>query len=83
MNTLDIVNQIALITAISLCLLALVRCYYKPRATMEADAPRLEHLFPVIVLLLGIGLRLWQFGLIPGGFNQDGAMARCVRCCPI
>lgn len=27
------------------------------------------------VLLFGIAARLWQFGIIPGGVNQDGAMA--------
>lgn len=28
-----------------------------------------------LILLAGVLIRLWQFGAIPGGFNQDGAMA--------
>ncbi len=28
----------------------------------------------IMVLLIGAAVRLWKFGLIPGGFNQDGAM---------
>lgn len=29
----------------------------------------------LLILLAGVGIRLWQFGIIPGGMNQDGAMA--------
>ena len=29
----------------------------------------------IIVAAIGIFIRLWQFGRVPGGFNQDGAMA--------
>ena len=28
-----------------------------------------------IVLIVGVSIRVWQFGIIPGGINQDGAMA--------
>lgn len=28
-----------------------------------------------VTVLIGIGIRLWKFGDVPGGFNQDGAMA--------
>ncbi len=27
-----------------------------------------------IIMFAGIGVRLWKFGIIPAGFNQDGAM---------
>lgn len=27
------------------------------------------------VVIIGIGIRVWKFGSVPGGFNQDGAMA--------
>ncbi len=29
----------------------------------------------IIILVMAIVIRLWKFGIIPGGFNQDGAMA--------
>lgn len=29
----------------------------------------------VILMMLALALRLWQFGVVPGGMNQDGAMA--------
>lgn len=28
-----------------------------------------------VIVMIGIGLRVWKFGAVPGGFNQDGAMA--------
>lgn len=33
-----------------------------------------EWLLFAILMLLALSLRLWQFGSVPGGFNQDGAM---------
>ena len=32
-------------------------------------------LFLLLILIAGIALRVWDFGSIPGGVNQDGAMA--------
>ena len=32
-------------------------------------------LFLLLILIAGIALRVWEFGSIPGGVNQDGAMA--------
>ncbi|MBP5281867.1 MAG: hypothetical protein J6Z22_05145 [Lachnospiraceae bacterium] len=29
----------------------------------------------ILLMLLALALRLWQFGIVPGGMNQDGAMA--------
>lgn len=28
-----------------------------------------------IIAMIGIAVRVWKFGAVPGGFNQDGAMA--------
>ena len=32
-------------------------------------------LFLLLILIAGVALRVWDFGSIPGGVNQDGAMA--------
>lgn len=29
----------------------------------------------ITIIIIGVLVRLWQFGVIPSGFNQDGAMA--------
>lgn len=36
---------------------------------------RKYYTFLAIVALIGVLIRVWQFGSVPGGFNQDGAMA--------
>lgn len=41
----------------------------------KGGGDRLATVLLVAVALVGIGLRVWQFGAVPGGFNHDGAMA--------
>ena len=36
---------------------------------------RLYLIIVIVIAVLGIAIRVWQFGSVPGGFNQDGAMA--------
>ena len=36
---------------------------------------KIYYLIIAAVVIIGIGIRVWQFGSVPGGFNQDGAMA--------
>lgn len=38
-------------------------------------SPKTYGILLTVIALFGIGIRLWQFGIVPGGFNQDGAMA--------
>lgn len=47
-----------------------------PAGTTTSKQPwyEKEWLLFAILMLLALGLRLWQFGSVPGGFNQDGAM---------
>lgn len=63
----------ALISALVLC------AFFVParrgRGGQIAVLPRREKLWLLLALLLMLILRLWAFGLIPGGINQDGAMA--------
>ena len=45
------------------------------RGETVAASPRHEKLWLLLALVFALGLRLWAFGLVPGGINQDGAMA--------
>ncbi len=38
-------------------------------------SPRVYYILLGIIALIGVAIRVWQFGSVPGGFNQDGAMA--------
>lgn len=49
-----------------------VRCF-KPTELEMND--RLYYILLAVIAVIGIGIRVWQFGSVPGGFNQDGAMA--------
>lgn len=88
-ETLSLLNQIYFGVACILCLGALYnglahRLKHRPNGNgrlpvLEAgELAFSEKTFRVLLLLIlavGLFLRLWQFGIIPGGFNQDGAMA--------
>lgn len=43
--------------------------------TKFKSAPSLENFALLLVMLVAILVRTWNFGEIPAGFNQDGAMA--------
>lgn len=49
-----------------------IRCF-KPTVFSMND--KKYYIILAITALVGIGIRVWQFGSVPGGFNQDGAMA--------
>ncbi len=38
-------------------------------------ADKVYYAFLAVTALICVGIRVWQFGAVPGGFNQDGAMA--------
>lgn len=42
---------------------------------MGRQSKNTYRLFLLLILIAGIALRVWDFGSIPGGVNQDGAMA--------
>lgn len=48
-------------------------CGFK-RDLSEPDT-KVYYIILIAVVIIGVGIRVWKFGSIPGGFNQDGAMA--------
>ena len=49
--------------------------------TMHLSDEKLQKLLFILILILGIGARLWMFGDVPGGINQDEAFAAREACC--
>ena len=43
--------------------------------TMHLSDEKIQKLLFILILILGIGARLWMFGDVPGGINQDEAFA--------
>ena len=43
--------------------------------TMHLSDDKVQKLLFILILILGIGARLWMFGDVPGGINQDEAFA--------
>ena len=66
-------NTVNTLTAALLAVLALWALIVKKRP--ETPLPRWEKTLLWCLILILTALRLWRFGLIPGGMNQDGAMA--------
>ena len=42
---------------------------------MHLSDEKIQKLLFILILILGIGARLWMFGDVPGGINQDEAFA--------
>ena len=66
-------NLAALGFAILCCLLALP--HQKQRKPLREPPEKAEALLLGLIALTALFIRLWRFGSVPGGFNQDGAMA--------
>lgn len=49
-----------------------IKCF-KPADLEFSD--NVYYVLLAVIVLIGISIRVWQFGIVPGGFNQDGAMA--------
>ncbi len=47
--------------------------YFRPNDI--SFSPRTYYIILGIIAFIGVAIRVWQFGSVPGGFNQDGAMA--------
>jgi len=43
--------------------------------SLTVSKPNLRRLAPWLIFLLGLLARLWLFGEVPGGLNQDEAFA--------
>jgi len=53
----------------------LVNICQRLRWTPIAASNRAYYMAAGALVLLALGVRIWEFGSLPGGFNQDGAMA--------
>ena len=69
-----IFNNFALIIAIILSLFILLSKKRKQKYDYEMSNS-LHTIILISALFVGIFIRLWQFGIVPAGVNQDGAMA--------
>lgn len=77
---MNILNNIFLWLAIAVCIFAMCRNYIatsdnkiKPN---EGEIPnRIFLILLSIAAVITLAVRIWKFGSVPGGFNQDGAMA--------
>jgi hypothetical protein len=80
-------NIIFLVIASVLSIAAVVSFYCRDYAEARTGArfavprdaagldPKAYRVLLIIIIAVGVGIRLWQFGSVPGGMNQDGAMA--------
>ena len=76
----SLMNHIFPLLSVVLCALTLFRMFAPVRAgegrvrNFELN-PGVYRLCLIAAVVLAIAVRVYQFGTIPGGFNQDGAMA--------
>lgn len=90
LGILNNIFYIAVIITSALALINfLLRCYNKsPLATTNGGSQircfkatdfelndKLYYILLAVIVVIGVSIRIWQFGSVPGGFNQDGAMA--------
>lgn len=82
---IDIINKIT--TGLGVMLLGMAVYYWQHRdktvtaGSASGDArgndtkSRVDWIVFAVLMLLAFAVRVWQFGSVPGGMNQDGAMA--------
>lgn len=73
---MDLLNQIFFALALLLTVVAMSRMLSRPYTGAELSID--DRLYKALLLffaLTAIMVRVWEFGNVPGGFNQDGAMA--------
>lgn len=80
------VNMVFTIIAAVLSLCGIVSLYFReklpPQGKILRSARKYDEMNPTLyrimltmIVLIGVLIRVWQFGEVPGGMNQDGAMA--------
>ncbi len=73
-------NPVFFWIAVVLCVISVYRMYLSKKLPVIAPgelhlSERSYRLLLLLVVLTAVAVRVYQFGLIPGGVNQDGAMA--------
>lgn len=73
---MDLLNQIFFALALFLTVVAMSRMLSRPYTGAELSIDdRLYKALLLLFALAAITVRVYKFGTVPGGFNQDGAMA--------
>lgn len=75
-----LINELFLPLAVVLSILTIFRMFAPAKAGVrrarEFDlSPKIYSLCLAAAVIMALAVRLYQFGSVPGGFNQDGAMA--------
>lgn len=77
---MTILNNIFLWAAIIICVISIYKNYLdirlkKPLSAEFCISDRLYYIILAVTVLIAVFIRIYKFGSVPGGFNQDGAMA--------
>ena len=76
----NLMNQFFPLLTVALCALTLFRMFAPAKVGIEREYkfelnPGMYRLCLGVAVVLAVAVRVYQFGSVPGGFNQDGAMA--------
>ncbi len=77
---MDITNNVLLLIFIVICMVAVVTVFINKKEKLYVKEAFIGDgkgyaIALIIIAAIAIFVRVWRFGEIPGGFNQDGAMA--------
>ncbi len=73
---MDILNQVLYLSALFISVVVLARLL--DRRNTWSEFPMEDRLYNAVLIFLALAavfVRVYKFGQVPGGFNQDGAMA--------
>lgn len=68
-------NIVNIILCVVLAIAAVIVLFKKKTFKDAVLSLRTEIIILSVIGVIAIAVRVWQFGAVPGGFNQDGAMA--------
>ena len=76
----NLMNHFFPLLTVALCALTLFRMFAPAKVGIEREYkfelnPGMYRLCLGVAVVLAVAVRVYQFGSVPGGFNQDGAMA--------
>lgn len=77
---MTILNSMLLWAGAALCVISVYKMYLSKRmagfaAREPGISPNVYRFLLALAVLAAVFVRVYKFGLVPGGFNQDGAMA--------